>query len=147
MTRRSEHHDATFERAFGIVRSQRDDWFDLRLHTDTELFVDPFRLFEETTAPWNSVHSTLIEFFNTAMAHVARAGRDRRSVEWRRAAAMFSFPEPPEFALGYGKKTIFGAGSGRGLGLEMDCVPCRGVGGHVRSPVADGSGSGCCGQR
>ena len=30
---------------------------------------------------------------------------------------------------------------------RSDCVPCRGVGGHVRSPVADGSGSGCCGQR
>jgi hypothetical protein len=76
-------------------------------------------MFEETREPWASVHGRMMEFFNAAMAHVAAAGRNRHSVEWQRAAAMLSFPEPSEFCLGYGEKTIFGSGSGQGLGEAM----------------------------
>lgn len=119
MPRRSSHTETTFAHAFQISRKAGDDWFDPKLHTDTDLFVDPFLMFEESDPPWNAVHDRLIDFFNTALEHVAKAARNRRSVEWTRAAAMLSFPEPPEFCLGYGKKTIFGAGSAEGLGNDM----------------------------
>jgi len=111
--------DSTFSHAFGVARTHKDDWFDPLLHTDTELFVDPFLMFQESEEPWVSVHDAIIDFFNTALEHVAEAAHDRTSVQWRRAAAMLSFPEPREFCLGYGNKTIFGSGSASGLGAAM----------------------------
>lgn len=119
MPRRTAHPDASFSFAFSATKSRADDRFDARLHTDTDLFVDPFLMFDEVAAPWADVHDRLIDFFNTALEHVARAGRNRESAEWGRAAAMLSFPEPPEFCLGYGERTIFGSGSGRRLGEGM----------------------------
>lgn len=119
MTQRTPQPETTFAHVFGVNRTVADDWFDPKLHTDTDLFVDPFLMFEEDAPPWNLVHDRLIEFFNTALEHVAKAGTNRGSVEWTRAAAMLSFPEPPEFCLGYGNKTIFGSGSGHGLGNDM----------------------------
>ena len=109
----------SFANAYRIIRTPADDWFDPKLHTDTDLFIDPFLMFDEDTGPWSTIHPQLIDFFNTAMEHVAKSAGKRTSVEWRRAAAMLSFPESPEFCLGYGKKTIFGSGSGAGLGLTM----------------------------
>lgn len=119
MASRTEEIESTFGHAFGVVRTDADDWFDPTLHTDTELFVDPFLMFNETDELWTPVHDRIIEFFNTALEHVAEAAHDRSSVHWRRAAAMFSFPEPPEFCLGYGTRTIFGSGSAQGLGKGM----------------------------
>jgi len=119
MPKRTRHAPATFAGAYGITSVPSDDWFDPKLNTDTDLFVDPFLMFDETSAPWNTIHDRMIEFFNAAMMHVAAAAGDRTSVEWTKAAAMLSFPEPPEFCLGYGKHTIFGSGSSTGLGQLM----------------------------
>lgn len=119
MVGRTSFPDSTFEHASRISRTSADDWFDPKLHTDTDLFVDPFLMFDETAKPWSEVHERLIEFFNTAMEHVAASKGRETSVRWQRAAAMLSFPEPPEFCLGYGVKTIFGSGSAEGLGRDM----------------------------
>ena len=119
MAKRTSAAGSTFSYAHQIKLGPADDWFDPKLHMDTELFVDPFLMFDETEPPWDTVHDRLIEFFNGAMLHVADSNGDRSSAAWRRAAAMFSFPEPAEFCLGYGSKTIFGSGSGRGLGNTM----------------------------
>jgi hypothetical protein len=119
MAKRTASPESTFGHAFGVGRTASDDWFDPTLHADTDLFVDPFLMFTETADPWASVQDRLIDFFNTALEHVAAAAGNRTSIEWRRAAAMFSFPEPAEFCLGYGQKTIFGSGSGGGLGEAM----------------------------
>jgi hypothetical protein len=119
MANRTSSLPTTFGNAHGVVRTAADDWFDPKLHTDTDLFIDPFLMFEETTGPWATIHDQLIDFFNTALEHVAKSGGSHTAVEWRRAAAMLSFPETPQFCLGYGRKTIFGSGSGSGLGLTM----------------------------
>ncbi len=119
MVGRTTFPDSTFEHAFGIARTSADDWFDPKLHTDTDLFVDPFLMFDETAKPWSEVHDRLIDFFNTAMEHVAASKGRETTVRWQRAAAMLSFPEPPEFCLGYGVKTIFGSGSAKGLDRDM----------------------------
>jgi hypothetical protein len=119
MPGRTGRLDTTFRHAFGIRLTSADDWFDPQLHSDTDLFIDPFLMFDETRAPWNVVHDRIIDFFNTAMEHVADSGGNRQSVKWRRAAAMFSFPEPPEFCLGYGRQNIFGAGTSGTMGQEM----------------------------
>lgn len=119
MPQRSTHLPSSFNNAFGIVPPAKDAWFDSRLHVDTDLFVDPFLMFNETSGPWSTVHDRLIEFFNLALMSVAKAGNDQQSAHYLRAQSMLSFPEPPAFCLGYSKKSIFGAGSARKLGLAM----------------------------
>ncbi|MEX1004482.1 MAG: hypothetical protein WD156_03840 [Acidimicrobiia bacterium] len=133
MHTRTPHRDATFSHAFQISRGRDDTWFDPKLHVDTDLFVDPFLLFDVKTAPWNSVHQRLVAFFNEALGQVAESGGKRTSVAWRRASAMFSFPEPPQFCLGYGAKTIFGAGSARGLGESMMARAAQAIQAGVRN--------------
>lgn len=119
MPRRTSHRDSTFGRAFAVQRTTADDWYDPKLHADTAVFVDPFLMFDEPIPPWNTVESRVLDFFNEAISRIAKSRRNHASLEWQLAAAMFSFPEPPEFCLGYGAKTIFGSGSGQELGLRM----------------------------
>lgn len=116
MKQRTTHPDSTFSRAFGITRTADDDWFDVKLHTDTALFVDPFLIFEADVAPWNSGQERMVSFFNLALHSVAAEDSNRAQL---RAKTMFSFPEPPGFCLGFGKESIFGAGSARKLGEAM----------------------------
>jgi hypothetical protein len=35
-----------------VVRDAQDDWFDPILNADTELFLDPFLIFEDTNKFW-----------------------------------------------------------------------------------------------
>lgn len=119
VARRTTHRESTLSDAFGITRGAGDDWFDPKLHTDTELFVDPFLLFDSPDPRWSGVHDRLIEFFNEALMRTAAGMHNKGSVEYGRASAMLSFPEPPQFCLGYGESTIFGRGSARGLGRAM----------------------------
>lgn len=119
MASRTSHPGSTFAYAFGITPKQKDTWFDPALHRDTQLFVDPFLMFETESGPWSTVEDRMVAFFNEVLGLVADAGGDRSSSDWKRAATMLSFPEPAPFCLGYGKETIFGAGSGSGLGRAM----------------------------
>ena len=116
--RRTSHPAATFSTAYGLTLTATDDWFDPTLHTDTALFVDPFLMFSEHQPPWSTVEQRLVDFFNEALLRVA-ASRSGARLERETAAAMLSFPEPAALCLGYGNKTIFGLGSGAGLGQAM----------------------------
>jgi hypothetical protein len=119
MPERSSHPDTSFSNAYGAVSGAGTEWFDPRLHVDTDLFVDPFLMFDDTSAPWSSAEHRIVEFFNQALLFVAESGGDATSRAWQRAAAMLSFPEPAQFCLGYSKTTIFGGGSARVLGEAM----------------------------
>lgn len=119
MAKRTAVPEQTFSRAFGIGRSPTDDWFDPALHVDTALFVDPFLMFDETAAPWNTVEDRIVAFFNEVLALVATAQGRRQSAAWLKASQMVSFPEPFEFCLGFSKSTIFGSGAGTGLGAAV----------------------------
>lgn len=119
MPKRTTVAGTTFAYAYGISRKKKDDWFDPKLHTDTALFVDPFLMFDSTSSRWTNTHARMIDFFNEALGLIAAANGNHQSKDWERAAAMLSFPEPPQFCLGYSKKTIFGSGSGKELGQIM----------------------------
>lgn len=113
-----------FSQAFGINRDDADDWFDPDLMADTKLFVDPMLIWEDTDPRWARAHDRLVEFFNEILRQVAvgvpHASVDGgRSQRLARAERLLRFPEPPEFCLGYGTETIFGRGSGRGLGKTI----------------------------
>lgn len=119
VAQRTSHRETTLSDAFGITRIADDDWFDPKLHTDTDLFVDPFLMFDSSDPRWSVVHDRLLEFFNEALVRVAAGMCAKTSVDYVRASTMLSFPEPPQFCLGYGNRTIFGRGSARGIGREM----------------------------
>jgi hypothetical protein len=46
--------------ALEIKRTRKDDWFDTILDVDTELFVDPFTIFKETSGSWKGAHDRLV---------------------------------------------------------------------------------------
>jgi hypothetical protein len=107
-----------FSEYYGITRAADDNWFDPILTADTELYVDPFRLYVENEERWAGAHSDLIDFFDMAMELVAKSGLDTSSARWKKAKRLLTFPEPAEFCLGYGV-TPLGAGTGEGYGGVM----------------------------
>jgi hypothetical protein len=99
-----------FSEHFAIQSRREDDWFDPLLPVDTELCVDPFRIYVDEKPAWEGAHDRLIEFFNMVLELVAKSKGDRSSAHWKAAERLLLFPEPPEFCLGYGA-TPLGAGS------------------------------------
>jgi hypothetical protein len=99
---------------FGIRRKKVDDWFDPILNADTQLFVDPFLVFRETTGSWAGAHSRIISHFERAFLLIAEGNRNPNSVPYRKASALLVFTEPREFCLGYTARGTAGAGSGVG---------------------------------
>ena len=81
---------------------------------DTELSVDPFRIYVDTKKPWDGAHDRLIDFFNMVLELVAKSNGRTSSAHWQAAERLLMFPEPPEFCLGYGR-TPLGAGSAERL--------------------------------
>lgn len=119
MGRRTGNPATSFAYAYGIDRTSSDAWFDPKLHTDTALFIDPFLMFNTTDGPWSTVHARMVEFFNEALSLIAAAHGDHDSKAWKQAAIMLTFPEPPQFCLGYSKTTIFGHGTGPEIAAAM----------------------------
>ncbi len=98
---------------FNILRDATDDWFDPILNADTELFVDPFLIFKDTSEFWQGAHDGIIGHFNRAFQLIAEGNRDPRTLSYRKALDLLMFTEPKELCLGYTHKGIAGLGSGR----------------------------------
>jgi hypothetical protein len=107
-----------FSDYFDLDRTREDDWFDPILTADTQLFIDPFRIYVDDDEHWREAHDDLTDFFTFALELIARSGFDAASAHWRAARRLLTFPEPPEFCLGYGI-TPFGSGTGEGFGGVM----------------------------
>ena len=99
---------------FQITRTPSDDWFDPILDADTELFVDPFLVFKETTEFWKNGHKGLIDHFDRAFLLVAEGNLDPKTIKYQKALALLIFREPKELCLGYTSKGTAGLGSGFG---------------------------------
>jgi hypothetical protein len=99
-----------FSERFAVSTVETDDWFDVLLPADTNLFVDPFRVYAEDAGHWQGAHEELVDFFNLVLELMAEAHLDPTSQHWRAASELLMFPEPIEFCLGYAE----GSGGGRG---------------------------------
>jgi hypothetical protein len=99
---------------FQIKRTPSDDWFDPILDADTELFVDPFLVFKETTGFWKSAHRRLIDHFDRAFLLIAEGNLSAKTIQYQKALALLVFKEPKELCLGYTSKGTAGQGSGFG---------------------------------
>lgn len=104
---------------FGLTRSKQDDWFDTILDVDTELFVDPFLVFKETSGFWSDAHVKLIEHFNRAFLLIAQGSQNPTSLPYKKALRLLEFREPKELCLGYTSEGTSGSGSGGKLGRLM----------------------------
>lgn len=86
-----------------------EDCFDPILISDTELFVDPFSVFNENEGIFANAFTKIIDFFNEAFKLAAQAP-DRRGVIYHKLESMLTFPEVNEIGLGYsGSNTGSGA--------------------------------------
>jgi hypothetical protein len=99
---------------FRVERSSSDDWFDPILDADTELFVDPFLIFKETSGLFARAHDRLIRHFDQAFLLIAEGNLNPSSLSYKKALALLIFKEPRELCLGYTSKGTAGLGSGTG---------------------------------
>lgn len=86
------------------------DCFDPILISDTELFVDPFAVFNEKEGFFQKSYEKLLQFFNEAFKIAAKANRDSSSLSYRKLQNILVFPEINELGLGY-SSTNNGAGA------------------------------------
>lgn len=104
-----------FSHHFGIERADDEIWFDPILDSDTDLFIDPFLIFRQPVAPFETAHDGIIRFFNRAFELAALIGGRRAGPRYERLLRVLSFPEPKELCLGYTESGTSGSGAGRGF--------------------------------
>ncbi|CAN5668381.1 hypothetical protein BH23PAT2_BH23PAT2_00920 [soil metagenome] len=101
-----------FSEAYSIQKKDGDDWYDPILFEDTLFFVDPFLIYQSEDPLWIDGHDRLTKHFNTAIKLIAESGLNTRSLKWRKARRLLTFPEPSEVCLGYAEGTSRGGGTG-----------------------------------
>ena len=106
-----------FSEAFGIERTNQDDWFDPDLSIDTPLFVDPIMLLQDSPY-WRKAHEELVNHFGHCYLLVAKS-ISLTSNSAKVAQKLLTFPEPSEFCLGYTASGTAGSGSGRGFARSL----------------------------
>lgn len=106
-----------FSEAFGIERTDQDDWFDPDLSIDTPLFVDPILLIQDSPY-WKEAHEELVNHFGHCYPLVAKS-ISLTSNSAKLAQKLLTFPEPSEFCLGYAASGTAGSGSGRGFARSL----------------------------
>ena len=106
-----------FSEAFGIERTDQDDWFDPDLSIDTPLFVDPIMLLQDSPY-WRKAHEELVNHFGHCYPLVAKS-ISLTSNSAKVAHKLLTFPEPSEFCLGYTASGTAGSGSGRGFARSL----------------------------
>lgn len=104
---------------FNIERTAEDDWFDAILNADTELFLDPFFVFQETEGFWAGAHDEIIKHFDRSFLLIAEGNRNPRSLPYKKALHILTFKEPKELCLGYTAKGTAGSGSGIGFARNI----------------------------
>lgn len=85
-----------------------EECFDPILIADTELFVDPFSVFDEKEGIFADSFNKIMRFFNEGFK-LAAACPNRQGVFYKKLESMMTFPEVNEIGLGYSDSN---AGSG-----------------------------------
>ena len=104
-----------FSQVFEIQRMPEDDWFDPILSVDTQLFIDPFLLYDSEAGLFVGSHEQVIRFFSEAYKLIAQSAGNTSSQRYRKALTILLFPEAQELCLGYASTGTRGFGSGKGF--------------------------------
>lgn len=94
-----------------------EDCFDPILISDTELFVDPFSVFDERSGFFANSFDKIIAFFNEAFKLAAQTP-DRCGVLYKKLESMLTFPEVNEIGLGYSGSNV-GSGTSKWFRDQM----------------------------
>jgi len=94
-------------------------WFDPILGMDTRLFVDPFKIYKESSAPWADAHDEVIQYFQHAFTLLAPVLDKPNSPKYRKVLHLMTFPEPKYFGLGFVERGQRGAGTGGQFAQRM----------------------------
>jgi hypothetical protein len=100
------------------INANDGDWFNTILDADTQLFVDPFLLFRESSSEWSGTHSKIIAHFNRVFSVIAE-NTNPVSLSYRKALHLLTFREPHELCLGYTSSGSRGAGGGIGYAASI----------------------------
>jgi hypothetical protein len=94
VTARTSFPPATCAGAYGIHHGPETDWFNPALNRETDLFVDPFLVFDDQDPLWAGAEDAVLRFFNEALLVVAESRHASAIGRRHQAESMFSFPEP-----------------------------------------------------
>jgi hypothetical protein len=108
-----------FSAHFGIADASDYSWFDPILGMDTRLFVDPFKIYKETSGPWADAHHEVIRYFQHAFTLLAPVRDKPDSPKFRKVLHLMTFPEPRYFGLGFVERGHRGAGTGSQFARRM----------------------------
>lgn len=108
-----------FSAHFGIADTSSYSWFDPILGMDTRLFVDPFKIYKESSGPWADAHDEVINYFQHAFTLLAPVIDKPNSPKYRKVLHLMTFPEPKYFGLGFVERGQRGAGTGRQFAQRM----------------------------
>jgi len=108
-----------FSDAHEVVLDEDDDWFDILLETDTQLFVDPFLIYSESSGIWASASDEIAEHFQRSFEVLAGHQGNASSLQYKKTVDLMLFPEPKEFGLGFVSKGNRGSGTGRGFAKRI----------------------------
>ncbi|MCP3032376.1 hypothetical protein LF817_13605 [Halobacillus sp. A1] len=104
-----------FTEQFKLQQNPEDDWFDPILDVDTEVFIDPFLLFEYENENFNDAHKKIVNFFSDAFKLAATSSRKSESLVEKKLERILTFPEVDEICLGYSGNSTGGSGTGEGF--------------------------------
>jgi hypothetical protein len=110
-----------FTEQFNVERPADADWFDLNVHQDTPLYVDPFLVFDDEDDRWVGARDEVLTFFQATLDLLKLASGQTDSGHWQKAERFLQCPEPKEFALGL----AMGHPEGSGIGPDMARQICR----------------------
>lgn len=108
-----------FSEYFGLGDVKEEEWFDPILSIDTNLFVDPFLIYDNERGLFVGSHAEIIGIFDTIFRLIAESGGDQKSPAWRRAHRLVFFPEVAELCLGYTGSGTTGSGSGAEVATDI----------------------------
>ncbi|MBM1688819.1 hypothetical protein [Sulfitobacter geojensis] len=103
-----------FSELFEIELDGTEKWFDPLLTLDTQLYIDPFLIFQDEFGPFVGAHQELIAFYDAAFQLVAESGETKSGTSWQKAISILGTPEVEEMCLGVTASGTGGAGSGKG---------------------------------
>ena len=108
-----------FSEEFNVDQPDQYDWFDPILNIDTEVFIDPFLIYDNEKGNFVGSHDEVVKFFESVFTLLATSNGDKMSMPWKRAHRLLLFPEVEELCLGYAGASTSGSGSGKGAANNL----------------------------
>jgi hypothetical protein len=107
-----------FSEAYGLDATNVE-WFDPLLDVDTQLFIDPFLLYKDTSERWGPAGDRIAKYFEDAFKILAGHHRNPASLQYRKTVQLMIFPEPSELGLGYTARSTKGSGTALGFAKQI----------------------------